>query len=101
NYLHQVVDTCDVLTPECRVYVRQAAKFHIEATLRQEISSCRMVARTSFNVRNKLSTTGAAVVMRALLQRVPCRNWLVVDGWIPESPCYRLLPRVRLRRKDV
>ena len=58
NYLHQVVDTCDVMTPECREYVHDAAKFHMQAALRHEISSCRMVARTSFNVKRRLLVVG-------------------------------------------
>ena len=102
DYLHQVVDTGDVFTPECREYVHKAARFHMQATLRHEISSCRMVARTSFNVKRRLLVVGggsrvegeiedykychyfkeygtyvgvangAVVVMRALLQPVSC-----------------------------
>ena len=58
DYLHQVVKLFDVLTPECQEYVREAAQFHIEATLRHEISCCRMVARTSFNVKRRLLVVG-------------------------------------------
>ena len=58
DYLHQVANSCDVLTPECREYVLEAAQFHIEATLRHEISFCRMVARTSFNVKRRLLVVG-------------------------------------------
>ena len=58
TYLQRVVDTCDVLTPECREYVRDATKYQREAALRQEISSCRMAPRTRFHTNQRLLVVG-------------------------------------------
>ena len=58
NYMTEVVDTCDLFTSECREYVREAIKFHIQATARHEVSSCRMGARTRSRVNQCLLVVG-------------------------------------------
>ncbi|KAK2174757.1 hypothetical protein NP493_778g02028 [Ridgeia piscesae] len=93
TYLQRVVDTCDVLTPECREYVRDATKYHRDAALRQEISSCRMTPRRRFRMNRRLLVVGG-------LGNTPC-HYLEEDdeSWetlteLPESRNYYSVCRV-------
>ena len=85
DYLHQVVDTDDVFTSECREYVHKAARFHMQATLRHEISSCPMVARTSFNVKRRLLVVGGVSSVEGQIEDYKYCHYLKEDGTSWES----------------
>ncbi|KAI0242680.1 Ring canal kelch protein [Lamellibrachia satsuma] len=101
DYLHQVVDTGDVLTPECREYIHKAARFHMQATLRHEISSCRMVARTSFNVKRRLLVVGGLNTARYLHASVVVGDTVyVVGGKGADGKVVKTFERLNVKRRQ-
>ena len=93
TYLHRVVNTCDVLTPECREYVREATKYHREAALRQEISSCRMASRTLFRMNRRLLVVGGEDNKHCHYMKKDDGFWEMLTD-LPESRNYHSVCRV-------
>ena len=80
NYLHHVVDTCDLFTSECREYVREAIKYQNQAATRHDVSSCRMGARTHFCVNQRLLVVGGINEVENERVHHKCCHQLSEDG---------------------
>ena len=54
TYLRQLKDSCDMLTPKCLEYLREALSFQADPAHQHEISSCRTVPRNNFRMKSCL-----------------------------------------------
>ena len=58
TYLRQLKDSCDMLTPKCLEYLREALSFQADPVHQHQTSSCRTVPRNNFRMKSCLLVFG-------------------------------------------
>ena len=57
-YLRQLKDSCDMLTPKCLEYLREALSFQADPVHQHQIGSCRTVPRNNFRIKSCIMVVG-------------------------------------------
>ena len=85
TYLRRLQDSCDMLTPKCLEYLREALSFQGDPAHQHEISSCRTVPRNNFRMKSCLLVLGWQ-----------SRWYTKVKYYDDDTHCWKTLTKTRL-----